>query len=416
MIVNNSAYNEVQEPLPVEQEPAARDVDVMDLLLVLSRGKFAIAKITGCGLIVALALAFLLPVKYESTARILPPGANQGGGAAALLNALPGGAALGSSASALLGGSLNLKNPGDVYVAMLKSRTVADKLINRFDLRKIYREKTYTDTRKKLAKYSQITAGKEGVITVQVEDKSPERARDIAQAYVDELLALSETVAVSEAAQRRLFFERQLIHEKDALAQAELDLKKVQEKTGLISPSDQARVILESVGRVRAMITAKEVQLGAMRAFAAEGNPAVLQAERELAELRAQQAKLEKATPTNEGTSFLPTGKVPENALEFFRQYRELRYHETLFELLARQFELAKIDEARDYAGIQVLDQAFVPDKRSKPPRLLIIFGLTLASFFGGCLWVLLVNRAQYFSEPSNIEKWRLVKSEWQQG
>lgn len=398
---------------PAVANERSEDFQLLDVLLILSKNRRLIAKYTLAALLLALVAAFVLPVKYTAAVRILPP--NQSNNAAGLLGAISG---AGGSAGSLLSGALNIKNPSDVYVAMLKSRTLRDKLIDRFQLKDLYGKKTYVDTRSKLDWNTDITVGKEGVITLEFEDGDPRRARAIAEGYLEELMLLSENIAAGEGGQRRRFYERELERQKNKLADAEVELKKVQQSTGLIVPSEQARAIIESIARLRGAITAKEVQLGAMRSFATEQNPEYQQAQRELAAMREQLAKLERAQ-TNQGepNMFVPSGRVPESALEFIRKYRDFKYHETLYELLAKQYELARLDEARDYAPLQVLDHATEPDKRSKPFRALIVALGTFAGLVLGC-WVALVGdaRRQRAESPEYREKWDRIKRYWRKG
>lgn len=396
-----------------------RDYEWLDLVVVFSKRRHLLSYFTAGALVLSTIVAFLLPVKYTATVKIMPP--NQAGSTSSLLSALAGSSgAGGGAASSLLTGALGLKNPSDVYVAMLKSRTLRDSIIDRFKLKDLYGKKTYADTRKKLEWNTDVATGKEGVITLDFEDSDPKRAAAIAEGYIDELFKVSESIAAGEAGERRKFYERQLEKQKNKLADAEIELKKVQQQTGLIVPSDQAKAIIESVARLRGMVAAKEVQLSAMLAFATEQNPEYVQTERELTELRAQLTKLEKSQgggPSSEGDLFVPTGKVPESALQFIRTYRDFRYQETLYELLAKQYEIARLDEARDYAPVQVLDHAAVPDKRSKPYRLLIIALSTLAGFVVGC-WMSLVQegREQHAGSAYRRQKWELIKSYWHRG
>jgi capsule polysaccharide export protein KpsE/RkpR len=314
----------------------------------------------------------------------------------------------------LVGGALNIKNPSDVYVAMLKSRTIQDKLIDRFDLKKLYRKRTYVDARKKLENNTDISTGKEGVITIDINDESPERARDMAKAYVDELFKLSENIATTEAGQRRMFYERELERQKDRLADAEVALKDVQLQTGLIAPSDQAKVIIENASRVRAMISAKQVQIGALRQFATPNNPLVQQAETELAELQKQLAKLEKDQQSREGDFMVPTRRVPESAMQFIRAYREFKYQETVFELLAKQFEVAKLDESKDFAMLQVLDWPVRPDKRATPYRSLIVALFGVTAFLASITYVFIEHSHHLKKEsPEYARKAEMVKRYW---
>ena len=255
---------------------------------------------------------------------------------------------------------------------MLRSRSVADRIIGRFDLQKIYDEPTLVDTRRVLERKLNIWAGRDGIIVIAAEDQSSERAADIANAIVQELTHLNETLAITEASQRRAFFEKQLMQAKEALANAEVDLKKTQEVTGLIKLDDQGRAIIEAVSRIKAQIALKEVQIGAMKGFATERNADFLVAHRELEGLKDQLKKLERDNTQGNGNILIPTGRVPQAGLEYVRKFRDVKYHETVFELLARQYELARVDEAKDSSLIQTLDRAIAPDKKSGPRRGLI--------------------------------------------
>jgi uncharacterized protein involved in exopolysaccharide biosynthesis len=398
------------EPQQVVAQKRAddEDLDWLDLLLVLARRRRLIFYCTAVAMVVSAVVAFLLPVKYTATVRIMPP--NQSNSASGLLSSIVGGSG-GNLASSLLSGAVSLKNPSDVYVAMLKSRTLKDHLIDKFDLKDLYGKKTYVDARKKLEWNTDVTSGKEGVITLEFEDSDPKRAAAIAEGYLNELFSMSEGIASGEAGERRKFYERELRQQKDNLVKAEIDLKQVQQKTGLIMPSDQARAIIDNMARLRAMISAKEVQLGAMKAFATEQNPEYVQAQRELTELQSQLAKLQKSQAAQgEGDVLVPTSKVPESTLEFLRSYREFKYQETIYELLAKQYELARLDEARDYAPVQVLDHASVPDKRSKPYRLLIVALSTLAGLIVGCWVALLRGKQDRPRDAARDAKWRQIR------
>jgi uncharacterized protein involved in exopolysaccharide biosynthesis len=270
---------------------------------------------------------------------------------------------------------------------MLKSRTVADNIIARFDLQRLYDQETMVETRKEFASNSSITTGKDGLINIEFDDEDPKRAAAVANAYVEELDKLTQSLAVTEAAQRRLFFERQLKQAKDDLSNAEVALKVTQEQTGLIKLDDQGRAIIEAVAALRGQISAKEVELRAMRTFTTEHNPDYVRVRQQLAGLRAELTKLERAQIGGGGDILLPTGQVPAAGLEYVRKFRDVKYQEAIFELLAKQFEAAKIDEAKEAAIIQVVDQAIAPDRKSKPKRALIVIGVTLAAGFLAFIW-----------------------------
>ena len=349
------------------------DLKLLDIAIILAKRKRLVFGLPLVVAVVAIVVSLIIPKSYLATARVLPP--QQQSTSAALLNQL------GAFAN-LAGGSLGLKNPADLYVGMLKSRTVADALIARFDLMQIYETKTLYDTRKALEAQSTIAVGKDGIISVQVEDEEPKRAAAIANAYVDELNKLTQTVAVTEASLRRVFFERQLIAAKDQLANAEVALRQTQESTGLIKLDEQAKAIIENVARLRGQVAVKEVQLTTMRSFATEQNPELIRVQQELVGLRAQLGNAEKQRNSKDADIFVPTGKVPEAGLEYLRKLREVKYQETLFELLAKQYELAKIDEAKEGSVVQVVDKAIPPDKKYKPRRALIV----IVSFLGALI------------------------------
>jgi uncharacterized protein involved in exopolysaccharide biosynthesis len=350
-----------------ESEQAQEDFSLFDFLLVLARHKRLVLGLPAAAGAVALIVAFLMPKWYTATAKLLPPQQSQSS-ALAILGQLGG---LAGGASQALG----LKNPSDIYVAMLKSRTVADKLIERFDLKKVYDEDLLIDTRKELARNSTISASKESIISVEVEDKDPKRAADMANAYVEELRNLTGHLAISEAAQRRLFFEGQLKKAKNDLTVAEVELKTFSQNAGLVNPQGQISLSVSAAAALRAQIAAKEIQLSAMRTFATESNPEMKRTLQELSGLRVELAKMEKDTNAGKGDVMVPFGKAPEVGLEYIRRYRDMKYFETLFEVLAKQYEIARIDEAKDATLIQLLDVAVAPEKKSKP-RL----GVTIVS------------------------------------
>jgi len=350
--------------------------DFLEILLVLAREKKLILQVTMGATILAAIMVFIIPKSYTATATILPPQQNQ-----SVLSAMMGQLA-GTQSLDLR--DLGLKNPSDVFVAMLKSRTVEDALINRFDLRKVYGVKSYQDARKKLEKRSEIDPEKEGLISIAVTDRDPRRAADIANAWVEELRALNQNLALTEAAQRRAFFEQKLVAERNALSQAELALQQIEQQTGIIQPDAQTRALIGEVAEVRAQIAAKEVQLQSMGSYATSNNPDVKRVETELAKLRAQFASLSRTQATavpSEGNLQVPTGRVAGAGLEYLQAARELKYHESFYDFLSRQLEAARIDEAKSAVVVQVVDKAVEPEKKSSPRRLLIIAVTALLSF-----------------------------------
>jgi tyrosine-protein kinase Etk/Wzc len=373
--------------------PPAEEMSLMNLLIVIIRSRWLIAKITLGMAVAAAIISMLLPFRYTASTALLPPQQSSSSGAALMAQL----GNLGSVAS-LAGGSLGLKNPNDLQVALLKSRTVEDAMVDRFHLMELYHTKRRSDARKRLEKVADIESGaKDGLIRITITDKDPQRAADMANGYVDEFKKFSATLAVTEASQRRLFFEQQLSGAKDNLAKAEEDLKRTEQKTGLIQLDAQARAAIQLIAELRAQVAAKEAQISAMRSFATGENPELQMAEQELAGLQAQEQKMGAASEDTTN-ALIPKGNMQEAGIEYVRKVRDVKYYETIFDLLARQYEVAKVDEARQGSVVQVVDRAIVPDHRSFPVRSLIVLG---AAFFGlivGVFWVLAVEELRRLS------------------
>src|SRR6266851_4249119 len=375
---------EIPVSVPQQAPEANAEISLLDLLIVLARRRWNLLAGTAAAAVLAAIVSFLLPNRFTATTVILPPQQNTSS-AVALLGQLGSVNPLAS-----LAGSLGLKNPNDLQVAMLKSRTVEDAMIDRFNLIARYREKRKSDARKAFEKVVDIEDGiKDGLIRISVTDKDPSRAAEMANAYVEEYKKFSATIAVTEASQRRLFFEQQLVQAKEDLANAEEALKQTQQKTGLIQLDGQARAVIEPVAQLRGQVAAKEVQIHAMHQFAAEQNPDLQLAEQELAGLQSELARMGSGSGGSSGDLLMPKGSVPEAGLDYVRKLRDMKYNETIFELLAKQFEIAKIDEARQGSVVQLVDKAIPPDKKSSPKRLLIVACSAIAGFVLAIFWVL---------------------------
>lgn len=384
-------------------EEDREEIHLLDLLIVLARHKKLVIGMPIATGLIAMAISLAMTPIFTSTAKIMPPQQQQGSGlAAAMLGQLGG---LAGAAGSIAG----LKNPNDLYVGMLESRTVADNLIAKFKLKDRYECETMDDARKALDKATDIDNGKkDGLISISVNDEDPKFAAELANAYVDELTRLNQTMAVSDAAKRRLFFEKQLTDTKDRLADAEVAMRKTQEKTGMIQPDGQVQAIISGIAQLKATIAAKEVQLKAMRTFATAQNPDLLRTQEELSGLQAQLAKLEKNQPFKEGDFMVPTGKLPEVGVEYVRRLRDVKYYETLFEMLAKQYELAKIDESKDSSMIQVLDKAVPAERKAKPKRAIITLGGLLG---GGVLGILMAFVIEGYRrsrvDPESTGRWQ---------
>ena len=379
------------------------EISLLDLLIVLANRKgliFGIVLLFGA---IGVLLALLLPKRYTAVATVLPPQQNS-----SMANALASQlGSLGAMASLAGGGSLNLKNPNDMYVAMFKSQTVEDALIRRFGLMQEYRQKYLSTTRKSFESYFTIEAGgKDGLLHISVEDKDPKRAAEMANAWIEEYRRLSQGLAIGEASQRRLFFELQMQQAKDNLANAEEALKKTEQTTGVIQMDSQARALIESAATLRAQIAAREVQLQGMRTYATDENSGVVQLEQELDGLRAQLARLGGSEDLNSAGLIVPKGKVPQAGLEYIRRLRDVKYYETIFEIIAKQFAMAKLDEAKEGAVIQVVDPALVPDRKSSPKRALITFvALAIGLFLGILLALVRAGYERWQQDPETSVK-----------
>ncbi|OQS30692.1 hypothetical protein B0T41_01785 [Chromobacterium violaceum] len=367
-------------------------IDLLAMLSTLAGYKLWIMGSTALFALVALSYCLLAKPVFTASGSIMPP-QQQNSGVNGLLGQLGG---LAGAAGSISG----LKSPNDLYIGMLQSRTVADRLIARFQLKERYGQDTLDATRKTLQSRTAISNGKDGLISISVDDYDPVFAAQLANGYVDELKRLNQTLAVTDAAKRRLFFEQQLKQTKEQLTNAETALKQTQEKTGLVQPEGQLPAIVNSVTQLRANIAAKEVQLEAMRSYATPQNPFYIRTEQELGGLREQLAKLETGKE-NGGDLMVPTGKVAQSGLEYLRRLREVKYQETIFELLAKQYELAKIDESKDSSLIQVLDAATPPELKSKPNRAMIMLTALLAGFMLGALGSLLHARLVKEKRPA---------------
>ena len=369
--------------------------DILDILIVLKREWRKVCLVTAVTVILGILIAFLLRDTYKATAIILPPAQAQSVQSAFL-------GQLGSLGGLAGGASSLLKNPGDMYVGILQSRSIADGVIRRQNLAAVYKTKTAVDTRKRLDAHTKITAGKDSLITIDVSDHDPNRAASIVNAYLEELYRTNSTLAVTEAGQRRIFYDQEIAKEKDALAKAEADFVATQKKTGIITLTGQTEALIRSATQLRAQIAMREVELETLGSYATPENPTFQRLQTELAGLRQQLEKLEKAQGKNAtpGDIQIPSGVVPELGLEYVRKLREMRLHETLFELLLKQDEIARLDEGKAAQIIQVIDRGVAPDKSSGPPRLLIIIGALILGLLAGCGFVL------------SLEAWRRVQQQ----
>ena len=368
------------------------EISLLDLLqVIVDNLRLLVLGPLVCGL-AALGYSFTIAPTYTAKTQFLPPQQQQSSAASMLasLGALGG----------LAGAATGLKSPADQYIAFMKSVSVQDALIERFKLVEKYEAKLKIDARIALTGSVRIASGKDGLISVEVDDKDPKFAADLANAHVEELRNLLGRLAVTEAQQRRMFFEKQLAQTKDNLAKADLALKSSGINSSVLKSSPASAV--EAVARLKAGISVQEVKLGTMRNYLTESSPDFKQALSELASLKSQLNKSEKEEPASKGTT------------DYVARYREFKYQETMFDLFAKQFELAKVDESREGAVIQVLDIAEPPERKAKPKKAMMAIIATLASGFALLLFLFVRSALKNASQDEETKlRMAALKGSW---
>ena len=337
-----------QDTGPVTSSGDDDEISLLDLLqVVVENLRLLVLGPIAAGL-VALGISYLIPPTYTAKTVFMPPQQQQGG-AAMMLQSL-------GSLGGLAGAATGIKNPSDQFIAFLKSESVADGLVDRFDLIARYHVNLRGDARATLERRSRFSSGKDNLIAVEVDDEDPVFAADLANSYVKEFGNVLSRMAVTEAQQRRAFFEKQLMEASEKLKSAEMALQ--DSGVGLSALKSSPEATISRLAAIQGQVTAQEIRLGSMRGYLAESAPEFKQGLADLASMRAQLAKIEQAssTPSKGGAKYLA-------------HYRDVKYYQTLFELFSKQFELAKLDEAREGAIIQILDLARPPVRKSKPNR-----------------------------------------------
>lgn len=381
----------MNSPLPVEVEHDD-EIDLLDLLqTVVENLRLLVLGPLVVGL-AALGISFAIPPTFTASTVFMPPQQQQGS-AAMMLQSL-------GALSGLAGAAAGIKNPNDQYISLMKSDAVANVLIDRFKLMGLYETKTMTDARLALDAVTKISAGKDGLITLSVDDTDPKLAAELANAYVVELRALLARLAVTEAQQRRVFFENQLTQAKDNLTKAETALRGSGVNFSALKSNPTAAI--GGVAQLQAQIAAQEVKLASMRGYLTESSPDFKQALSELAALRAQFAKLERPAQSDGADA------------DYVARYRDYKYYETLYDLFAKQYELARVDEAREGAVIQIVDAAVPPERKAKPKKALIAAIATLASGFALLLFVFVRQALRNgAASPQTALKLKALREAW---
>ncbi|HWY57346.1 MAG TPA: hypothetical protein VNZ03_22975 [Terriglobales bacterium] len=394
-----------------------REAGMVGSLWKIWQKRRMLVKWGGRALIVSTILVFLIPVRFESVTRVLPSDSipHTGG----MLSTLAGisGSSSGSSSSSLLdiaGEALGTKNNGALYVALLHSRTVQENLIRRFDLMKVYHAGYLEGARKVLDQHTEVTEDRKSfVITLIVTDHDRTRARDLAQGYVEELNKLLAHVTTSSAGQQRLFLEQRLVEVKKDLETAEKNFSQYASKNATLDLPEQTRAMVESGAILEAQVIAAQSELQGLQQIYTANNVRVRTAQARLGEL---QRKLQQmggttgsAAPRPSGANdqqlYPPIRQLPLLGVEWADLYREVKVEETVFQLLTTQYELARMEEARETPVLNIVDPASLPERKSFPPRLVLIIASTLMCVALGVVWILAAERWQGISydDPTKL-------------
>jgi uncharacterized protein involved in exopolysaccharide biosynthesis len=380
---------------PESNESSARERILPRMRLLWGMRRF-LGRCALVGLFVITLIAFLIPSEYESTARLMPPDSQQGGGMA--LMAMLGGSQSGGSSGlgALATDLLGAKTTGAMFIAVMHSRTAENSIIQQFDLKKVYWKRLQESARKRLERNTEITEDrKSGVITLVVTDHDPKRAAAMAGAYIEQLDILTAKLNTSAAHRERVFLEDRLDKIKVDLESAEKDFSQFASKNATFDISAQGKAMLEGAASLQGQLIGAESQLEGLRQIYSDNNIRVRTAEARITELRNQLQKLGGTSgvtsPNDQSTTdnAYPTlRQLPILGVPYADKFRQLKVDEAVYEALTKQFELAKVQEAKEIPSVKVLDQPDVPERKSFPPRTLIVIAGTACSVLLGAAWV----------------------------
>jgi uncharacterized protein involved in exopolysaccharide biosynthesis len=404
-----------------ELQGTANQTDAVAWLRLLWEGRRFLVRLTVWGLVLSAIIAFLIPKCYESTTRLMPPDSQSGSGMA-MMAALAGKGGLGLNSMA--GDLLGMKSSGALFIDILRSRTVEDRIIDRFDLRKAYRERYWEDARKDLAQYTSLYEDrKSGVITITITDHDPRRASQLAQAYVEELDRLVAEVSTSSARRERVFIEQRLQTVKQDLDNASRLFSEYASQNTAIDITAQGKATVEAAARLEGELIAAKSQLQGLEQIYAKNSVRVRSLQATVNELSSQLHRIGGETSDPSSNQNATSGKSASQEFPSIRQlpllgvkwaelYRETKIQETVYELLTQQYELAKIQEAKEIPVVKMLDAADVPEKKSYPPRTLIVLLSTCASLIIAMAWIVASSRWEQIS--ASDERKVLAETVWQ--
>jgi uncharacterized protein involved in exopolysaccharide biosynthesis len=385
---------------PVEIPAARKPANTFSPELVLGKVRLLwrerqfLFRVTGMGMVLALAVAFLIPPEFESATRLMPPD-SQSTASMAMLASLS--ARAGTGLGDVAGNLLGLKSSGELFVGVLESRTVQDRLIQRFDLRKVYRERLWQNARKELASKTGISEDrKSGIITITVTDRDPRRAAAMGDAYVEELNRLVADLSTSGAHRERLFLEQRLQAVQQDLEAAEKDFSQFASKNMAIDIKEQGKAMVEAAATLQGQLIAAESEVEGLRQIYTDNNVRVRSVQARISELKQQ---LDKVGGKGEGTSadsasskdslYPSIKKLPLLGVTYADMYRRTKVQEAIYEALTQQYELAKVQEVREMPSVKVLDPSNIPERKSFPPRTVLVLLGTFLSLALGVAWIL---------------------------
>ena len=400
----NLAASAMELPAEMVESPSSmtgEDENVGRLRMVIRlrnvwHRRQSIVRITCIGFLISAAAAFLIPRKYVSSARLMPPDQNSSGSGLAMLAAASGGA--GANLGSLAGGILGLKSSGALFIGILQSRTVQDDIVRKFQLQKVYRDRYAEDARGHLADNSDVYEDrKSGIITIEVTDRQPQRAAAIAQEYTDELNSVVNRMSTSSAHREREFLEERLKSVQADLENAEKNFSQFASSNGTIDIQTQGKAMIEGAATLQGQMIASESELQGLKQIYTDDNVHVRSIRAQIGELKSQLDRIggdskttDSAAPSQGEPNYPSIRKLPLLGVAYADLYRRTKVQEAVFETLTREYELAKVQEVKETPSVKVLDSASIPEKKSFPPRLLIVSLGTALAFLSGAIWMLL--------------------------
>ncbi|MFH0809673.1 MAG: Wzz/FepE/Etk N-terminal domain-containing protein [Pseudomonadota bacterium] len=368
-----------------------QEINLLDYFRVIYKRRWLVAAITASASIIAVIISLMLPKIYSSTASILPQQDSPMGGPFMGGSADGGGKGI---AMGMLGSYLGMGSPADLWLGIMKSQTVKDAVIQRFGLREVYGAETMENTRAALGNRVTLETTDEGIITVTVEDKDPRRAAGMANAFVAELDRVNRKTITTSGGRMRAFVKQRLAETQKALANAEDTLKGFQQRTRTVDVDAQSNAVISMFANLKTRLAANEVALSSLLSYATPNHPEVEVLRAEIAELKRQLTKVETGG-SGRSDLLLPSDTVPGVGVQYARLLRNVKYQEALWELLIQQYEMARIQEAKDTPTVQILDVGQVPQKKCKPRRTVIVLVLTAAALILGILIAFVLEYAE---------------------